>query len=758
MKTTGAEIQPISVLYVDDEPALLDIGKAFLEQKAGIQVDTKKTATDALRELQKRSYDVIISDYMMPGVNGLAFLKTLKENGDTTPFIIFTGRGREEIAIEAFESGADFYIQKGGDPKSQFAELESKVRKAFNLRRSEKEIVESEKMFRALVENALDGILITDFSGNILFCNHTAAKIIGVPDAGLLAGLRNVMEFIASESKEAVLRDFSQVAHGIDSYLVNYQLITDNRQTIWVECIGKKIEFQGKPAMIVSMRDITERKKGEEALRESEEKYRLIAENTADLICIHDMSFMPQYISPSVFMMKGFTVEEALAQTAEETWTPESFAMLHELFQRELALDASGNAQPDRTVYFETEEFCRDGSIILVENSARWIRDSNGKAIGILGISRDITGRRKAEEELRAAYEELMSQEEELRGQYDALATTEAEWKTTFNAITDWISLLTPNGTILKTNSAVEMLLGVPADHIPGMKCFELVHGTICPIPECPFHRMKESRKQETSLVSKPNGTGWFEVTVDPVIEPSGAITGVVHIVRDITESTRTQKALEQAKKKLNLLNYVTINDLQNMILTISGYQQIIKETIPANPALPMMEKQEEMLQKVTNTLGFAQSFQNLGLKPARWQDPGHVFLMAISHLDFLRVKHCIELYSLEIFADPQLEQVFLILADNTLKHGGSADSVRIYSRYNGASITIVYEDNGPGIPDDLKEKIFLPDFQKKKGVGLFLAREILEITGITILETGVYGEGVRFEILVPGGSWRKSE
>lgn len=120
----------ISVLYVDDEENLLDIAKIYLERTGDFSVETTTSVPGALAFLEERSFDAIVSDYQMPEMDGIAFLQQVRSSGDTIPFILFTGRGREEVVIQALNEGADFYIQKGGEPKSQFAELAHKVRQA----------------------------------------------------------------------------------------------------------------------------------------------------------------------------------------------------------------------------------------------------------------------------------------------------------------------------------------------------------------------------------------------------------------------------------------------------------------------------------------------------------------------------------------------------------------------------------------------------------------------------------------------------
>ena len=140
------EQRPISILYVDDEPGLLEIGKIYLERMERVIVDTCESVDEALNKLQDAPFDVIISDYQMPGKDGIEFLKILRGLGDSIPFIIFTGKGRQEVVIEALNNGADFYVQKGGDPKSQFAELSNKVIYAFSRKNAESALFEQNKM------------------------------------------------------------------------------------------------------------------------------------------------------------------------------------------------------------------------------------------------------------------------------------------------------------------------------------------------------------------------------------------------------------------------------------------------------------------------------------------------------------------------------------------------------------------------------------------------------------------------------------
>ncbi|MDO8841069.1 PAS domain S-box protein [Methanocalculus sp.] len=741
---------PIQILYVDDEPALLEIGRLFLEKSGDITVKTALSAPEAIRLLSDHAVDAIVSDYQMPGMDGIALLKHLRSGGERTPFIIFTGKGREDVVIEALNNGADFYLQKGGYPKALFAELSHMIWHSVKQRQAEVELTKSEERFRH-GERVLQSMLNATPAGVGLLkdrvfqrVNRSLCTITGYSEEELIGKDPRMLYPDEGEYLRIAEELYQQIGEGGLGIAETRSRKKDGSEIIVILSLCPFNSDTMADGITATIIDITESRRAEEALQKSEKNFRELVTMGPFTCTISDVDGRYTFVNQKFEELAGYTSSEAIGKRPDELGfiTNESYQEIISQLRRTAIIDG-----------VESEITIKDGSTRSVHISSRYIHQ--GEKPQIITAIIDITERKQAEAELQGAHEELKSQDEELRMQYDALAQTQNEWESTFNTISDWVSLITPDGEILQTNKAIEPLLGVPADEVPGRKCFELVHGTACPIPECPLQRMMVSRRQEISVIPKQNGTGWLEVTLDPVMNPNKEIVRAVHIVRDITETMRTQKALENAKKKLNLLNYVTFNDLQNMILTISGYQQVVREMLPEHPVLPMITKQEEILQKVGHSLKFAQSYQGLGLKPAIWQNVRHIFLMAISHLDFLRIRHTIRFDNLEVFSDPLFEQVFLILADNTLTHGASAENVVLTSITNEDSITILYEDDGIGIPDEIKDKVFLADFQKKKGVGLFFSREILEITGIAIRETGVYGEGARFEMTIPKGTWR---
>ena len=136
------------VLYVDDEEDLLNIGKSFLEETREYDIVTCSSAPGALEALRSQPFDAIVSDYQMPGMDGIELLKRIREQFGDLPFVLFTGKGREEVVIQAIDHGADFYLQKGGDPSSAYAELSHKLRQAIEKKRAEASLRINEERLR----------------------------------------------------------------------------------------------------------------------------------------------------------------------------------------------------------------------------------------------------------------------------------------------------------------------------------------------------------------------------------------------------------------------------------------------------------------------------------------------------------------------------------------------------------------------------------------------------------------------------------
>jgi len=278
-------------------------------------------------------------------------------------------------------------------------------------RRAEDALRESEEKFRALVEHSLDGTLILDREGTILFANHAAGRLAEIENPDELIG-RNVMEFIAPVSLDDALRDFEQVAKGIDAYVARYEVLTVMQEARWIESIGKTILFGGAPSILISLRDVTERQRAEEALRESKEKYRTLFDNAGDAIVIHDLEGQFLDVNRVATERFGYSREELLGRDLTMLTPPEFSALAPERIRE---------VMQNGHMVFETADITRDGRRIPTEISARLITYQGRPAI--LSTARDITDRKRAEEALVRRTEELVRKSAEVEAARDEAHT-----------------------------------------------------------------------------------------------------------------------------------------------------------------------------------------------------------------------------------------------------------------------------------------------------------------------------------------------
>jgi len=185
MTTHRSPGQPIQVLLVDDEPDLLEIAKIFLESGGEFIVDINSSASSSLDLIKSGHYDIIVSDYLMPGMDGIEFLKAVRESGNTIPFILFTGKGREEVVIDAINKGVTFYMQKGGEPLAQYAELSHKIHLAVDHHHSELMLRETNDILNAILAASPNGIGLVR-ERTLQWVNDSLAGMLGYSSTELI--------------------------------------------------------------------------------------------------------------------------------------------------------------------------------------------------------------------------------------------------------------------------------------------------------------------------------------------------------------------------------------------------------------------------------------------------------------------------------------------------------------------------------------------------------------------------------------------
>ena len=216
-----------------------------------------------------------------------------------------------------------------------------------------------------------------------------------------------------------------------------------------------------------------------------------------------------------------------------------------------------------------------------------------------------------------------------------------------------------------------------------------------------------------------------------------------------------SQKAFATANRKLNLLSGITRHDIRNQLTALLAYIELSRMTSQNPEMTTTIDKEEMVANNILRQIEFTKTYEDIGVKAPQWSNVAQLMALISPVLDRTGVGLSISTENLEIYADPLFEKVFENLVDNSQRHGEHVRQITVSYEQQGTGLVLVYSDDGVGIPDDEKEKIFEKGFGKNTGLGLFISREILSITGLSIHERGTCGSGVRFEIEVPEDSFR---
>jgi PAS domain S-box-containing protein len=622
----------LHVLYIDDEPDLLEIGKAFLEETGEFTVDVAPSPRLGQEMLERTRYDAVVCDYQMPGIDGISILKTLRSEGNTIPFILFTGRGREEVVIQAINNGADFYLQKGGEPETLFIELAHVINSVVGKRKADEQLRETNTYLTNLITFAANPIVTWDVNSKITRFNQAFEKLTGFSETNI-------------------------VGHDFDILFPE-----DTRA------------------------------------------------DSNDLIC------------RALFGEKWEAVEI-----------------------------------PIRTVH--------GGIRTVIWNSANIYAADGITPVATIAMGTDITERKKAEIRLKTAYEELAATEEELRQQYEQLGGQERTLRNNQERLNS-ILRSTPTAigvvkdqVLSEVNDRFCEMTGYSRDELTGMNVRTIR-------ANADEHALEDggdrggARGRDAGMAEtrwrKKDGTVITVVQSSTLLNPDDPLAGATLTALDITSRVMAEEALRTANKKLNLLSSITRHDILNKISVIESNLALIRRRDVPREITGFLDKIGTAGKAIQNQIEFSRIYHDLGSLESRWQSVSRILSVGMAMPDTIRFHT--ELNGIEVYADPMLERVFYNLLDNSIRHGGTVHEIRVSYRESEAGLTCIWDDDGVGIPADEKERIFERGYGKNTGLGLFLAQEILAITGISISETGIPGKGARFELSIPKGSYRFRE
>jgi PAS domain S-box-containing protein len=526
---------------VDDDPAVLEVAKIFLERSQGIKVDAIESAREAMERLTGDHYDVIVSDYVMPEMDGISFLKWVRCQDSDVPFILFTGKGREEVVIEALNNGADYYLQKDANPKVLYAELTHQIRQAAERQKTKRAVLESEEKYRALFENMNEGFVLYEFvrDGE----NDPSDYVImdANPKIELIAGLKPE-EAIGKRATEVFRSDippFLEIFSKLDETgsPAKFEGIfpsSDRCFSISAFSIGK-----GQFATIFS--DITEQRRMDEELCHAHKQLQDIIDFLPDATFVIDQNRKVIAWNRAVEEMTGVPKENVIGRDSYSCGAPfygfERPVLIDSIFSEDEDIKRSYNHVGRKGDAIFAEVYVPSlygGKGAYIWATASPLFDDHGRIVGAIESIRDVTERKRAELALR-----------ETRDYLDSL----------LHYANAPIAVWGPNMKIIRFNRAFERLTGYAAEEVIGKEaCMLLTYeGREEALAKIAFTLRGEAWESVEIPVRCKNGgvriVLWNSANI--YSEKDGTLVATIIQGQDITERKRAEERQIQAHKQL---------------------------------------------------------------------------------------------------------------------------------------------------------------------------------------------------------------
>ncbi len=411
----------IHLLHVDDDPTILEISKLILMDMGNFEIDHACCVDEAFKRLATGKYDVVISDYEMPQKDGLQFLKELRDQGNEIPFILFTGKGREEVAIKALNFGSDAYINKQGNPETVYGELSHSIVKTIERKNSKKLLAESESKYLRLFNTAEVGMFRTKLkSSEIIESNDKLLQILGYTREEMQGTLATV--YYADAGQRQKLVKILQAK----GQLVDFEIKLVSKQGEIKTCLSSSKLYPEQETIEGSIIDVTERKKAERALAESEEKYKNLFENAPDVIVTFDFTGKITSVNKAILQF-GFKENDLVGNRI--------FKLVPMEYTQKM-VEGLKNIAAGNSAHNEMEMMTPIGKRSIEYNSNPiWL---DGKVVGYQTIIRDTTERKKTEK---------------------ALVESEANYRDLINGMSESTWVIDFDGNFIDVNdTAIEML------------------------------------------------------------------------------------------------------------------------------------------------------------------------------------------------------------------------------------------------------------------------------------------------------------
>ena len=859
----------IRVLCVDDEHCFQELCTEFIDRAGDMQGIAVGSAEEALAELEINQFDAVVSDFQMSGMDGIELLKKLRESGNKIPFILFTGKGREEVIIEALNNGADFYLQKGLDNRAQFAELINGIRQMVKKHRAELALRESEEKYRILSDNVRDYIWYLNMNLDWEYVSPSVKDILGYSPEEV-TGL-SFERLIAPESLEMVEGQILKmiVERGLwelegdvsENFLV--EMRHKEGSTRWVENrVTVLWDHEGNPKGLMGVaRDVTKRKIAEEALISSMDVLAQIIQGTLIPAFVIDQDHQVTHWNPALEALTGIATEDILGtrdhwrgfyseerplmadlvieEASEEDFNRYYSGRFHRSMKLERSMEAEGffpNLGNGTWLYLTaTPLLNREGRIIgaiettqditlskqteeaLRESEARYrtIFENTGSAMVMIGEDSNVlvnseferlSGYSKDELKHIVDLNMLLHEEDrqnimdyyfdqeydpesvpshfdlslkckngdsrqclvsmsmihgtkdrvvsmidvtEMRAMEQKLAMTLEGQAALLDNIDTQVWLATDPETYGSANTARANFIDLAKEEIEGKRLRDVLNrddAELCIESNRLAFRGETVTRSEWIKTSKGE-LRCSLVTKIPVKNEKGDIEYVVCTAKDITDYERAKQSVEQLNDVLRLVNGILRHDMLNELSVIGGAIELY--TIYGEDKF--LGKALDAVKRSSNLINRMREFEYLISRGEKMEErligDAMKCVLERNSIDHSVKGEC------RIMADNALESALENIVRNAIVHGEATKIEVEVKNENGTCITSIVDD-GIGIPDDLKERIFEEGFKHGDrggtGLGLYLVKKMMERYQGEISVSDNMPRGAIFELRFP--------
>lgn len=710
----------IHILHIDDDPSIREISKQILlDMDSSFVIDAASCVAEAFKKLENGQYDVVISDYDMPQKDGLQFLKELREQGNEIPFILFTGKGREEVAVKALNLGSDAYINKQGNLETVYGELSHSIVKIIERKNSKKLLVESESKYLRLFNSSEVGMFRTKKrSFEIVDSNEKLLQILGYSREEI-QGTSSTIYFGDAAQQQEWVKIFQAKGQVVDFEIK----LVSKKGEIKTCLLSAKLSPE-QETVEGSIVDVTERKKAEQALIQSEANYRNLINGMDESVWVIDFDGNFIDFNNAAIEMLGYSKEELRSL---------GIRGIDNYLNQEQVKNLIRRVALGQTQIFETMHTTKDGFRIPVEISSSLVVYQGKQAI--LAIARNITERKKVEEKL---------------------ILNERKYRDFADSLPEIIFETDEKGTVTFLNKRGSEILGFTLDEIRQRKTVEIL------VPEDQQRAVQNVRRRmrdespkgnEYRLRKKDGSTFPVMIFSEKIINNDGKI-GLRGVIVNISESRQKAEELKRLSEKLSVLGSLTRHDVRNKLSCIRGCTYLMKKRFSDNDELrKLIDQIDSAVDSTAHLLDFAAVYEKVGAEPSAIMNIGKCFTEASNAFpDLRKIEIKNECDSLELTADSLLKQLFYNFIDNSLNHGEKVTQIKLHYKREDDRMRLFYEDNGVGILDSNKPKLFREGFStgKSTGLGLFLIKKMVETYGWTISEEGEPSKGAKFVITAP--------